>query len=69
MIKARVPVPRSSSATSLQDAIAVAKQIRYPVIIRVAYTLGGKGSGVAHDEMELVEIVNRALAQSIDRSN
>ncbi|MFQ5999748.1 MAG: carbamoyl-phosphate synthase (glutamine-hydrolyzing) large subunit, partial [Candidatus Bathyarchaeia archaeon] len=37
----------------------------YPVIIRVAYALGGKGSGVAHNESELREIVNRALAQSM----
>jgi carbamoyl-phosphate synthase large subunit len=65
MIRAGVPVPRSKSATSPQDAVAVAKQIGYPVIVRVAYTLGGKGSGVAHDEKELVEIVNRALAQSM----
>jgi carbamoyl-phosphate synthase large subunit len=65
MIRAGLPVPRSSSATSLQDAIAVAKRIGYPVIVRVAYTLGGKGSGVAHDEGELVEVVNRALAQSM----
>jgi len=65
MIKANIPIPRSKSATSLQEAIAVAEEIGYPVIIRVAYALGGKGSGVAHDESELIEIVNRALAQSM----
>jgi len=65
MIKASIPIPVSKSATSLQGAIAVAKEIGYPVIIRVAYALGGKGSGVAHNESELNEIVNRALAQSM----
>jgi carbamoyl-phosphate synthase large subunit len=65
MIQAGIPIPRSKSATSLQEAITVAKEIGYPVIIRVAYALGGKGSGVAHNESELREIVNRALAQSM----
>jgi carbamoyl-phosphate synthase large subunit len=65
MIKTNVPVPRSKSATSVEESVAFAKEIGYPVIIRVAYTLGGRGSGVAHDEDELREIVNRALAQSM----
>jgi len=65
MIKANIPIPASESATSLQEAITVAKEIGYPVIIRVAYALGGKGSGVAHNQRELGEIVNRALAQSM----
>jgi len=65
MIRADIPIPRSKSATSVQEAIEVAKEIGYPVIVRVAYILGGKGSGVAHNESELREIVNRALAQSM----
>ena len=58
-------MPKSSSATTVQDAVALAREIGYPVIVRVAYTLGGKGSGVAHDESELRDIVTRALAQSM----
>jgi len=65
MIKANIPVPRSKSAFSVEESIVFAREIGYPVIVRVAYTLGGKGSGVAHDESELREIVNRALAQSM----
>ncbi len=65
MIKANIPIPKSKSATSLQEAIALAEEIGYPVIIRVAYTLGGKGSGIARNESELTEIVGRALAQSM----
>jgi carbamoyl-phosphate synthase large subunit len=65
MIRAEIPVPRSGSATSVQDVATLARGIGYPVIVRVAYTLGGKGSGVAHDETELREIVKRALAQSM----
>ena len=40
-------------------------KIGYPVIIRVAYTLGGKGGGVAHNEYELQEIVQRGLSLSL----
>ncbi|HXX87840.1 MAG TPA: carbamoyl-phosphate synthase (glutamine-hydrolyzing) large subunit [Candidatus Acidoferrum sp.] len=65
MIRANISVPRSKSAFSVEESAALAGEIGYPVIVRVAYTLGGKGSGVAHDEKELREIVNRALAQSM----
>jgi carbamoyl-phosphate synthase large subunit len=65
MIKANIPVPRSKSAFSVEESVMFAREIGYPLIVRVAYTLGGKGSGVAHDEGELREIVNRALAQSM----
>ena len=65
IIRAGLPVPRSGSACSVEDSAALAREIGYPVIVRVAYTLGGKGSGVAHDEAELRDIVKRALAQSM----
>ncbi len=65
MIKAGIPVLKSESATTAEEAINVAQGIGYPVIVRVAYTLGGKGSGVAYNETELMEIVNRALTQSM----
>ena len=42
----------------------MADEIGYPVMVRVAYTLGGKGAGVAHDDEELREIVTDGLAQS-----
>jgi len=65
MIQSKIPIPNSVSAASVKEAVAAAKNIGYPGIIRVAYTLGGKGSGVALKEKELVEIVSRALAQSM----
>ena len=64
MIKAKVPPLRSKSATTVREALDVANDIGYPVIVRVAYTLGGKGAGVAHNAWELREIVTRGLAQS-----
>ena len=50
------PVPPSFSCKTLEEAIDAAKKIRYPVIIRPAFTLGGTGGGVAYNEKELKEI-------------
>jgi len=65
MNKAGVGIAQSKSASSLEEAIQVGKEIGYPVIVRVAYTLGGKGSGVAYNEKELKDIVCRALGMSM----
>ena len=65
MIKSNVPVLESAPAYNLEEALVVANKIGYPVIIRVAYTLGGKGGGVAHNEYELQEIVQRGLSLSL----
>ncbi len=65
MIRAGIPIPKSRSAASVKEALEIAEDLGYPVIVRVAYTLGGKGSGVAHNRKELEEIVNRALVQSM----
>jgi carbamoyl-phosphate synthase large subunit len=65
MIKSDVPVLQSFAVNSLQEAFRAAKDIGYPVIIRVAYTLGGRGGGVAHNEYELQEIVQRGLNLSM----
>lgn len=60
----KIPVSRSGKANSIEEAIEVAKEIGYPVMVRVAYTLGGQGTGVAYDENQLKEIVSRGLAHS-----
>jgi carbamoyl-phosphate synthase large subunit len=64
MIKANVSPLKSKSATTVREALEVANEIGYPVMVRVAYTLGGKGAGVARNSWELREIVTRGLAQS-----
>jgi carbamoyl-phosphate synthase large subunit len=64
MLKANVPPLRSKAATTVGEAMEIANKLGYPVIIRVAYTLGGKGAGVARNAWELREIVTRGLAQS-----
>ena len=65
MIKSDVPVLQSFAVNSMQEAFKAAKEIGYPVIIRVAYTLGGRGGGVAYNEYELQEIVQRGLNLSM----
>jgi len=65
MIKIGEPVPKSKAVLSLKDAEEFVKVIGFPVIIRPAYTLGGTGSGIAHDEKELKKICKRGLMMSM----
>ena len=65
MITCGVPVLKSKTVYNFEEAKQIAKELGYPVIVRVAYTLGGKGGGVAHNEIELYEIVSRGLNASL----
>ena len=64
MLSKGIPVPRSGKASTVEAALVVASSIGYPVIVRVAYTLGGQGSGVAHNDKELREIARKGLSYS-----
>ncbi len=64
MIEHGIPVPKSRKAVDLETALEAAREIGFPVMVRVAYTLGGQGSGVAFDERTLGEIALRGLAYS-----
>jgi carbamoyl-phosphate synthase large subunit len=65
MIGIGEPVPRSKTCHTLEEAREAVKYIgKYPVLIRPAYTLGGTGGGIAHDDEELGPIVGRGLAYS-----
>ena len=55
------PVPESDIFNDLEEAVAFANRIGYPIIIRPAYTLGGTGGGIAHNEDEMYEITRRGL--------
>ncbi|KAH9275843.1 carbamoyl-phosphate synthase, large subunit [Batrachochytrium salamandrivorans] len=55
---------KSSSATTIEEALAAAKEIGYPLIIRAAYALGGLGSGFAENEQQLQELCIKAFATS-----
>jgi carbamoyl-phosphate synthase large subunit len=65
MIECGVPVLKSRTVYNFEQAKEIANELGYPVIIRVAYTLGGKGGGVAHNEIELHEIVTRGINASL----
>ncbi|ORN02453.1 Carbamoyl-phosphate synthase arginine-specific large chain [Lentilactobacillus parabuchneri] len=58
------PIPDSKTVYDLQDGLDFAHQIDYPVIIRPAYTLGGTGGGIAHNDDEMKTILNRGLTMS-----
>ncbi|XP_042898576.1 multifunctional protein CAD isoform X2 [Parasteatoda tepidariorum] len=62
----------NAACTNVEEAVKSAKEIGYPVLIRTAYALGGLGSGFAHTEDKLRQLVTQALARSpqvlIDKS-
>jgi len=64
LLKNNLPVPKSEKVNSIEEAVEAAKKIGYPVMIRVAYTLGGQGSGVAEDEEQLKKIASLGLVHS-----
>jgi carbamoyl-phosphate synthase large subunit len=61
MLQIGEPIPRSRSASTVEEARAIAEGLGYPVIVRAAYTLGGSGSGVAHEADELERVVAHGL--------
>jgi carbamoyl-phosphate synthase large subunit len=64
MQKINQPVVPSDIAYTVEECLAIAGKIGYPVIVRPAYTLGGAGGGVAHDEDELKLISHNGLMLS-----
>ncbi|MBI2651157.1 carbamoyl-phosphate synthase (glutamine-hydrolyzing) large subunit [Candidatus Woesearchaeota archaeon] len=59
-----IKVPESKAVVNVNDALKAAKKIKYPVMARVAYALGGQGSGIAYNDSELKEIMARAFSYS-----
>jgi carbamoyl-phosphate synthase large subunit len=64
LTKINVNMPRSEACTTEAAAMKAAKKIGYPVLVRAAYALGGKGSGFAKDEAELEKLLAIAFAFS-----
>ena len=58
------PVPESVTAQSVDDALAFAARVGYPLVVRPAFTLGGTGGGVANDAAELTARVTTGVAAS-----
>ena len=64
MEKLGEPVAASLVVNTVEDGIKFTNTIGYPVVLRPAYTLGGSGGGIAHNQAELVEILTNGLRLS-----
>ena len=64
MEKIGEPVAASEVVKDVEAGIAFANKIGYPVVLRPAYTLGGSGGGIAHNQVELEEILANGLRLS-----
>lgn len=58
------PCAASKVVENVEDGIAFTNSIGYPVVLRPAYTLGGSGGGIAHNQVELEEILENGLRLS-----
>jgi carbamoyl-phosphate synthase large subunit len=58
--------PRHGTATSVEQATAVAEEIGYPVLVRPSYVLGGRGMEIVYDDLSLADYVRRATEASPD---
>ncbi|MBY9019988.1 MAG: carbamoyl-phosphate synthase (glutamine-hydrolyzing) large subunit [Candidatus Lokiarchaeota archaeon] len=64
MNKAEAKVCQSKAVTSYKDAINVAQEFGFPLMLRVAYTLGGRGSGIIDNMKDFERMAKKGLAQS-----
>jgi carbamoyl-phosphate synthase large subunit len=58
----KLKVARSKTATNIDEAVKAAEEINFPVMVRIAYALGGLGSGIVENKEELIEKVRRAFS-------
>jgi carbamoyl-phosphate synthase large subunit len=65
MIEIGEPVATSAVVTQIDEGLAFAREHGYPLVVRPAYTLGGTGGGIVHNERELVETLESGLAASL----
>ncbi|BAS46356.1 carbamoyl phosphate synthase large subunit [Staphylococcus schleiferi] len=59
-----VPVPESDIVNTLEQAIEFKNKVGYPLIVRPAFTMGGTGGGICHNDEELHEVVSNGLKYS-----
>ncbi len=67
MVKLGIPMPESGMASTLDEALAIANRIGYPLMVRPSYVLGGRGMEVVHDEDMLREYVRAAVDVTPER--
>ncbi len=62
-----IPMPESGMATTVKEAIDIAKKIGYPVMVRPSYVLGGRGMEVVYDDDSMTDYMNAAVGVTPDR--
>ena len=67
MDKLEIPMPESGMAVDVAEAIEIANQIGYPVMVRPSYVLGGRGMEVVYDEEALTQYMKAAVGVTPDR--
>ena len=67
MDKLEIPMPESGMASTVQEALSIAKGIGYPVMVRPSYVLGGRGMEVVYDEESMAGYMEAAVGVTPDR--
>jgi carbamoyl-phosphate synthase large subunit len=67
MDKLNIPMPEAGMAVNVKEALEIANQIGYPVMVRPSYVLGGRGMEVVHDDEALTFYMNAAVGVTPDR--
>jgi carbamoyl-phosphate synthase large subunit len=67
MDKLGIPMPASGMASNIEDALAIANKLGYPLMVRPSYVLGGRGMEVVHDEEMIRRYVKNAVGVTPDR--
>ena len=67
MDKLEIPMPESGMATTVEEALSIAKEIGYPVMVRPSYVLGGRGMEVVYDDETMREYMEAAVGVTPDR--
>jgi carbamoyl-phosphate synthase large subunit len=62
-----IPQPEGAMATSLEEALAGAKKVTYPVLVRPSYVLGGRAMVIAYDDADVVRYMSTAIEYSQER--
>ena len=62
-----IPMPESGMATTVEEAVALARRIGYPVMVRPSYVLGGRGMEVVRDDESMAEYMRAAVGVTPDR--
>ena len=67
MDKLEIPMPEAGMATNTEEALVIAKEIGYPVMVRPSFVLGGRGMEVVHDDEALAFYMNAAIGVTPER--